>query len=82
MDDIFYGEREMYACLNWCYHFEEGVTTDVGGDDLSDFMRSLKDFEFNYWINTSLLKGASQLRVLRSAISKLKVGLMLSVRAF
>ena len=78
-DDIFYGEREMYGCLNWCYHFEQGVTNDLGGDDLSDFMRCLEDFEsnyFDYWINTSLLKAASQLKVLRSGISKLKVGLM------
>ena len=76
-DDFFYGDREMYACLNWCHHFEQGVTNGLGlgGDDLSILRTCLMDFASNAvdcWVNTSLLKGVKQLQVLRAAISKLK----------
>ena len=76
-DGMFYDDREMYACLFWCDHFEKGVTDGLGDDDLSDFMSCLMDFaskSFDRWVNTSLLKGVRQLKVLRSAISKLTVG--------
>ena len=78
-DDFFYSDREMYACLNWCHHFEQGLTNERGGDDLSELMSCLIDFaskSVDCWINTSLLKGERQLAVLRSGISKLEVGLM------
>ena len=72
-DDFFYGDREIYACFNWCYHLEEGVTNGLGGDDLSVLRTCLMDFASNSvdcWVNTSLLKGVKQLQVLRSVISK------------
>ena len=75
-DDFFYGDKEMYACLNWCHHFEQGVANGLaGGDELSDLRSCLMDFASNSidcWVNTSLLKGVKQLRFLRSAIWKLK----------
>jgi len=76
-DDFCYGDREMYACLNWCHHFEQGVTNGV--DDLSDLMSCLMDFaskSVDCWVNTSLVEGVKQLQVLRSVISKLRVSLM------
>jgi len=78
-DGFFYGDRDMYACLNWCHHFEQGVTNGLGGDDLSDLMSCLMDLaskSVDCWINTSLLEGVGQLEALRSAIRKLKVHLM------
>ena len=78
-DDFFYHDREMYACLNWCYHFEQGVTNELGGDDLSEVLSCLMDFSsksVDCWVNTSLWNGEKQLAALRSAISKLEVGSM------
>ena len=80
-EDIFYGDRETYACLNWCHHVERGVT--LGGEDLPGVLEEvplvgiLKEFASNamdIWLNTSLFEGKEQLGSLRSAISKLKVG--------
>ena len=69
----------MYACLNWCYHFEQGVTDGLGDDDLSDLMSCFMKFTskcVDCWVDTSLWKGVQQMQFLRSAISKLKVNLM------
>ena len=74
-DDFFYGDREMYACLNWCYHLEKGVTHGLRDNNLADLMSCLMDFaskSFDCWVNTSIWKGAKQMGALRSAISKLK----------
>ena len=80
-DDIFYGDRERYACLNWCHHLERGVT--LGGKDLpgfleqvplATFMAKFVSTSMDIWLNTSLLEGYRQLGTLRSVISKLKVG--------
>ena len=80
-DDIFYGDRERYACLNWCHHVERGVT--LVGKDLAGVLEEvrlvgiMKEFASNamdVWLNTSLFEGKGQLGSLRSAISKLKVG--------
>ena len=76
-DGFFYGDREMYACLNWCHHFQQGVSNGLGGDDLSGLMSCLMDFAskcVDCWVNTSLNEGVRQLKVLRSVISELKVG--------
>jgi hypothetical protein len=82
-EDIFYSSMQMYACLNWCFHFEQGVTGE--GDNLSNslpiasLMSCLMDFvsqSIDCWVNTSLLKAYAQLQVLRSAISKLRVSLV------
>ena len=80
-DDIFYGDRDRYACLNWCHHLEAGAT--LGGRDLHRFLEevplvgTLKEFASkskDVWLNTSLLEGHAQLGTLHSAIWKLKVG--------
>ena len=82
-DDIFYGDKEEYACLNWCQHLEMSVT--LGGEDLLGLLEEvplggiLKEFTSEWmdvWLNTSLLEGRAQLRSLRSATSKFKVGHM------
>ena len=82
-DNLFYAEREMYACLHWCHHFERGVAE--AGEDLprllcgSFLMHFLTNFvskSMDVWINTSVLRGKKQLYALRSAISKLRVSLM------
>jgi len=79
-DDIFYGNRDRYACFNWCHHLDKGVT--LGSKDLHGFLEevplvgTLKEFaskSMDVWLNTSLLEGHPQLGALRSAISKLKV---------
>ena len=81
MDDIFYGDRERYACLNWGYHLEAGVR--LGGENLTvclervpliDILARFMSMSMDVWLNTSLLEGYPQLRVLRSAILTLKVG--------
>ena len=77
-DDIFYGKREMYACLHWCHHFLRGLTQ--AGEDLpgllsqTSLMSFLTDFvskSMDVWVNTSLLSRKKQLHALNSVISKL-----------
>jgi len=64
---IFYGGRQMYACLNWCHHFCRGVT-EGRGDDLfhslpgASLMSCLVDFvsqSLDFWVNTMILEGAT-----------------------
>ena len=85
-DDIFYADREEYACLNWCHHLERGVT--LGGKDLprvleeirlGDILNNFAAEAMDIWLNTSLFIGHRQLGNLRSAISKIKVGHMFLV---
>ena len=80
-DDIFYGDRERYACLNWGHHLETGVR--LGGENLTvclervpliDILAGFISTSMDVWLNTSLLEGVPQLGVLRSAILTLKVG--------
>jgi len=82
-DDMFYGKREMYACLNWCHHLARGVTK--AGEDLPgllsqiSLMGLLTDFvskSMNVWVNTSLLSRKKQLYALRSVRCELIVRLM------
>ena len=82
-DDIFYGKREMYACLNWCHHFVRGVTE--AGEDLPgllseiSLMGFLTDFaskSMDVWVNTSILGRERKLSTLRSVILELRVRLM------
>ena len=79
-EDIFYGDKEGYACVNWCYHLEKGVM--LGSKSLLGFLEEvplgdiLKEFAskaMDIWLNTSLVKGHKQLRTLKSAISPLKL---------
>jgi hypothetical protein len=65
---IFYGRRQMYACLNWCDHFCRGVTE--GREDTlfhslpgASLMSCLVDFvlqPLDFWVNTVILEGDTQ----------------------
>ena len=79
--DIFYGNRERYACLNWGYHLEAGVR--LGGENLTDCLERVALIDIlarfistsmDVWLNTSLVEVVPQLGVLRVAILTLKVG--------
>jgi hypothetical protein len=82
-EDIFYSQKEMYACLNWCHHLKQGV---IGVDNLPNsptmvsLMSRVRDFasqSIGCWVNTSLDEGHSQLYMLESAISELRVSVRL-----
>ena len=80
-DDIFYGDREEYACSHWCHHLERGMT--LAGEDLPalimkfrlvDLLKEFMSTSMDIWLNTSLWLGRKQLDSLRSAIRELEVG--------
>jgi hypothetical protein len=77
---IFYDGARKYACLNWCYHLRENLTS---GDHIFEppsegsLMRQLQDFaskSLGFWVNILLLDGHKKtLDVLDSILSVLGV---------
>jgi hypothetical protein len=83
-DGIFYGDKEVYACLNWHHHFLEGITK--GGNNLLHLLSEvplldlLTDFasrSLAWWLNTFLLKGRTLVETLHSMLSNFRVGVVL-----
>ena len=79
-EDIFYVGAQLYACMNWCYHFyqsfvegREITTPDVVIHQLEDWASS----SLQFWVNTVLLKGWKKpLDRLTSLLARMKVCVM------
>ncbi|KIM71709.1 hypothetical protein PILCRDRAFT_750317 [Piloderma croceum F 1598] len=80
---FFAGEASIYACINWCHHFDQWLT--IGGNlldlshdhSLTSYLRNFVSQSFDYWLDTLLKHGVLQdiLRVLRLVLLKLEVSL-------
>jgi hypothetical protein len=80
-EDIFYSDKQMYACLNWCYHLKQGVLNAVDNSPpMVSLLSCLRDFasqSIDCWVNTCVNRAHAQLYVLRLLISESTVSVLL-----
>jgi len=79
-EDIFYVGAQLYACMNWCYHFYQSFVEGREISTLDVVIHQLEDWassSLQFWVNTVLLKGwKKQLDQLTSLLARLKVCVM------
>ena len=84
-EDIFYVGAQLYACMNWCYHFyqsfvegrEDAVVETSTLDVVTHHLEDWGSSHFQFWVNTLLLKGwKNPLDQLASLLARLKVCVM------
>jgi AAA ATPase domain len=81
-EDIFYGGEQLYACMNWCYHFcqafvegrEDAIVEVLAMDVVTHHLEDLASSSLQFWVNTLILKGwGKPLGDLTSLLARLKV---------
>jgi hypothetical protein len=80
-DGIFsQGEAQQYACGNWCHHFHQalirggdGFIASLTGHSLLTYLKTFVSRSLDFWVNTLLVNGKHQWKVLLSVQEKLEV---------
>jgi hypothetical protein len=81
-EDIFYDEEQLYACMNWCYHFyqacvegrEYAVIKVLAMDVVTHHLEDLASSALQFWVNTLIHEGwTNPLDDLTSLLARLKV---------
>jgi hypothetical protein len=81
-EDIFYDGEQLYACMNWCYHFyqafvearEDAIINVLVMDGVTNHLEDLASSALQFWVNTLIHKGQKNpLDDLTSLLARLKV---------
>jgi hypothetical protein len=81
-EDIFYDGEQLYACMNWCYHFyqacvegrEDAVIEVLAMDVVTHHLEDLSSSALQFWVNTVIRRGwRNSLDDLTSLLARLKV---------
>jgi hypothetical protein len=80
--DIFYGGEQLYACMNWCYHFnqafvegrEAAIIEVLTMNVVTHHLEDLASSSLVFWVNTLIHNGwQNLLDDLTSLLARLKV---------
>jgi hypothetical protein len=81
-EDIFYDGEQLYACMNWCYHFyqafvegrKDAVIKVLAMDVVTHHLEDLASSALQFWVNTVIRGGwRNPLDNLTSLLARLKV---------
>ena len=79
---LFYGREQLYACMNWCYHFyqsfvegrEDSVIEVLAMGVVAHHLKDWASSSLEFWVNTLILNGWKRpLDQLTSLLARLKV---------
>jgi hypothetical protein len=81
-EDIFYDGEQLYACMNWCYHFnqafvegrEDAIIEVLAMGVVTHHLEGLASSSFQFWVNILIHNGwQNPLDDLTPLLARLKV---------